>query len=180
MMRSVRKFLRKVQKDESGGVFVVEFVILLPLIMLIFLTSFEIGFRSYRHLFLDRALDMTVRDIRLGTGSNFQHDDIKISICNYAGFLVDCDNDLKLEMNGVDIRGWSGSLGDPDCIDRAQPGKPIRNFENGVQHELMILRACYLYNPIFPLFGLGSSYQTSGEYGGLIPLISTDGFVQEP
>jgi len=38
----------------------------------------------------------------------------------------------------------------PDCIDRQEPGKPLRNFVNGSSNELMIIRACLVYDPVFP------------------------------
>lgn len=180
MMQKIINHLRNVRDDESGAAYIMEFVILFPLIFLIFLSSFEIGFRSYRHMFLDRAVDLAVRDVRLNTGANFTHSTLKIAICNYAGFLPDCDNDLKLEMTPVNVRGWSGSMGQADCIDQSQAVNPVRQFQNGVQHELMILRACYLYDPVFPLFGLGKSYYDHGQFFGRIPLITADAFVQEP
>ena len=55
----------------------------------------ELGFVTMQHSMLDRAMDMTVRDIRLGTGTAPQHDDIKDMICARAGFIPDCDTSLR-------------------------------------------------------------------------------------
>jgi len=169
--------LRRFWRAEDGNA-TVEFAITFPAIITILLSGLELGFVTMQHSMLDRAMDMTVRDIRLGTGTAPQHDDIKDMICARAGFIPDCDTSLRLEMIQVDPRAWSGISTDPDCTDKSEEVSPVRSFVNGQENELMILRACAKINPVFPTSGLGKN-MVKDEYGQYA-LTSTTIFVQEP
>ena len=57
-------FLRRFRSDEDGNM-MIEFVIFVPLLFTIFMTSVELGIYSMRQMWLDRGLDMTVRLVRL-------------------------------------------------------------------------------------------------------------------
>ncbi|WP_254441026.1 hypothetical protein [Ruegeria atlantica] len=65
----------------------------------------------------------------------------------------------------------------PDCTDRAEPTKPVREFTNGPANELMILRACAQVDPVFPGSDMAVALVSDG---GVISLTSTTAFVQEP
>ncbi|TDK51589.1 TadE/TadG family type IV pilus assembly protein [Antarcticimicrobium luteum] len=171
--RSLRRFWR----DEDGNA-TIEFAITFPAIITILLSGLELGFVTLQHSMLERAMDLTVRDIRLGTGTAPQHDDIKAMICGRVGFISDCSSSLRLEMIQVDPRAWSGISADPDCTDKSEDVSPVRNFENGQENDLMILRACAKIDPVFPTTGLGKNMvkDASGQYA----LTSTTVFVQEP
>lgn len=173
----LRRGLRRLWRNQAGNV-TVEFAITFPAIITIMLSGLELGFVTLQHAMLERALDMTVRDIRLGTGSAPQHDDIKEIICARASFIADCNNALRLEMIQVDPRAWSGIDETPDCTDRSEEVAPVRNFVNGQSNDLMILRACAKIDPVFPTSGLGQSLAKDayGQYA----LTSTTIFVQEP
>lgn len=177
MRRKLRSFLKRFARSESGQS-TVEFAITFPAVITIMLSGIELGFVSLNHSMLERALDVTVRDIRLGTGAAPQHDDIKDLICTRAGFIEDCGSNLRLEMIQVDPRNWGGLDDDPDCTDRSEEVSPVRNFENGQDNELMILRACVKIDPIFPTTGLGANIPKDGY--GQYSLIATSVFVQEP
>ena len=123
-------------------------------------------------------MDITVREIRLGTGAAPQHDEIKTRICNRAGFIDACEENLKLEMIQVDPRAWTAIDPDPDCTDKSEEVLPVRSFVNGLDNELMVMRACAKIDPVFPTTGLGANMSTDafGQYA----LIATSVFVQEP
>lgn len=171
---------RRYKKDERGVLNTIEFVILFPLMLTILLTAFEFGFYQIRMVFLDRGLDLAVRDVRLNTGTSYSHATLKESICDYAGFLDDCDSQLKLEMSPVDVRGFPGLLGPADCIDASEPVQPVRQFKHGVQHQLMVLRACYKFEPVFAGLGLGQAMRENGDASGMSRMIAASAFVQEP
>lgn len=177
MIRSVTKFLRRFGRDEDGQM-VVEFALAVPLVFTLFLTSVEMGIYAMRQNFLDRGLDMAVRNVRLNTGANYTQADIKTMVCDFSGFLPDCDSALKLEMNPVNPRAFNGFAGAADCIDTSLPVTPSRSFVNGIDHELMLLRACYMFDPVFPTTGLGYSFTKDGS--GRVKMVSLSGFVQEP
>lgn len=179
MMKSIQTFLGRFKREEDGQM-LLEFAILAPLVFTAFLSAVELGFYKTRHLFLDRGLDLAVRNVRLNTGTDYTHADIKDMICDFAGFLDNCHSQLKLEMSPVDPRAFAEFAADEDCTDATQPVNPSRTFVLGGHNELMLLRACYKFDPIFPTSGLGYDFATNGDDAGMAKMVSITAFVQEP
>jgi len=179
MIRFIKQRLTKFRRDESGQM-VVEFALVIPLVFTIFMTSVELGIYQMRQMFLDRGLDMAVRLVRLNTSAQYQHDDIKDMVCQFSGFLENCDEQLKLEMISADLRTFSGLPSGADCTDASKPVQPSRNFVNGQQHEMMMLRACYKFRPVFASSGLGHELADHGDDAGMAKMVSLTAFVQEP
>ena len=177
MIRKATTFLRRFRRNEDGQM-LIEFALAVPLIFMLFMTSVEMGIYTMRQMFLDRGLDMAVRNVRLNTGANYTHHDIKVMICEYSNFLDDCDDQLKLEMNPINPRSFTGFDGSADCADTSQPVTPSRSFVHGNEHELMLMRACYMFKPVFPTSGLGYAYTKDGS--GRSKMVALTGFVQEP
>jgi hypothetical protein len=169
--------IKRFGRNEDGQM-VVEFALGVPLIFTMFMTSVEMGIYSMRQVFLDRGVDMTVRDIRLNTGANYTHQNLKQMICDYSGLPSDCENTLRLSMNPIDMRNFNGFGGSADCVDISQPVTPLQAFSNGLDHETMLLRACYMFKPVFPTSGLGHSFTKDGS--GRAKMVSVSAFVQEP
>jgi len=169
--------LRRFWHDTAGSA-TVEFVLVFPAFMVMFVSSFESGLLMTRHVALERALDMAVRTVRINTSIEYDHDDIKELICARARMIPDCENQLKLEMLVRDPRNWVALTGGADCVDRAQPGAASRSFTNGGAHELMILRACVLLDPVFPTSAL--AFALPNQSGEAYALVSTSAFVMEP
>ncbi|MEM8730705.1 MAG: pilus assembly protein, partial [Pseudomonadota bacterium] len=138
----------------------------------------DLGFVSIRHGMLESAMDQVVRDIRLGTGTAPQHDEIKAQICELAGFIDDCSTSLRLEMIQVDPQNWQAPPARADCTDTSEEVSPVRTFVNGLDNELMIMRACAKVDPVFATFGLGENLVKDGA--GQYALVSSTAFVQEP
>ena len=176
-MKQLIQNIRRFGRDEDGNA-TVEFAVLFPFFIFMFCAAVELGMITFRHSMLERGLDLAVRDVRLTTGANFQHDDIKDMTCEYAGFLPDCDSQLHLEMQPLDMRNFSAPSRDARCMDITQVANPIRQFSNGQQNQLMVLRACYVFSPVFPLTGLGRHLDWDGS--GNAWMIATSAFVQEP
>lgn len=177
MIRSVSKFLRQFGRNDDGNM-VVEFALAIPVVFTIFLTSVEMGVYALRQNFLDRGLDMAVRNVRLNTGVNYTHNDIKTMVCDFSGFLKDCDGALKLEMNPINPRSFVAFAGSADCADISLPVTPSRSFVHGSEHQLMMIRACYMFEPVFATTGLG--YALTKDGSGRSKMVSMSGFVQEP
>lgn len=165
-------------KREDGNA-TIEFVILFPLFVTILVSSVEIGFITFRHTMLERAVDLTVRDIRLGTGSAPQYEDIRNAICDRASVIPDCRDNMKIEMIRMDLRAWTPPPADYDCVNHAEEVQPVRSFVNGMQNEMMLLRICAMFEPLFPLGGLGRDLKKSSDTG-FTAMISATAFVQEP
>lgn len=162
----------------EDGSATIEFVILFPFFITIFLSAVELGMYTMRQAMLERGLDLAVRDVRLGTGVDFDHDALKDQICEYAGFIPDCDNGLRLEMIQIDLRTNVTIPATPDCSDQSEPVSPVRTFISGQANELMVLRACVKFDPLFPTTGLGKQLDVDGA--GQAAMIATAAFVQEP
>jgi hypothetical protein len=150
MIRSIKKHLRRFGRDEDGHM-VVEFALLMPLIFTIWMSSIEMAMYQLRQNFLDSGLDMAARQVRL-------------------------------EMVPVDIRGFNGIAGPTDCIDTSEPVDPLYqpNFTNGAEHQLMIMRVCVKFNPVFGTSGLGKEMTENGDGAGMYKMVSYSAFVQEP
>ncbi|MEQ6248510.1 TadE family protein [Sulfitobacter sp. HNIBRBA3233] len=177
-MTRLKKRLRIFRKNEDGMIIALEFVIMAPLIFSFFFFGLEMGIYSVRQMLLDRGLEVTTRQVRLNTGMVFDHDDLKRAICQNAGNLPDCNTVLRLEMVSMDPRNFTGLPASPDCPDVSEPATPVRGWSLGQPHELMILRACYKFTPVFPMTGLGQDFRKDG--GGKVAMTSISAFVQEP
>ncbi|QYX58148.1 pilus assembly protein [Roseovarius sp. SCSIO 43702] len=177
MMTGLRTFLTRFRRDEDGNSSV-EFMILFPVYFALLIMSLELSMITLRHTMLERGLDIAVRELRLGTGTAPQHSQIKQIICDNALLISDCSNSLKLEMVPKDIRAFVTLDGNVDCSDKAAPSKPVKAFVPGQQNELMMLRACLKYDPIFPKWDLARALDRDSS--GQIAIQSTTAFVQEP
>jgi hypothetical protein len=175
--RPLQRLMARFSRSEDGSA-TIEFAITFPAVMMLMLSGIELGMVTLHHAMLERALDITVRDIRLGTGTAPQHDEIKTLICDRAGFISNCSQNLRLEMIQVDPRNWVAISPDADCTDRSEEVAPVRSFVNGMENELMVLRACAKFDPVFPTTGLGQNIakDAAGQYA----LVSISAFVQEP
>lgn len=165
-------------KDESGAASVIEFVIILPLFAVFLGAMVEMGWMNIRHAMLERGLNTTVREIRLSTGFVPEYSDIRQKICDTAAIIPECTNTLRLEMKVVDPRAFAGIPSAAECQNSAEDARPLRNFQSGDDNEIMLLRACYKFKPVFPTTGLGGQLAKDSE--GFTAIVSTSAFVQEP
>ena len=170
--------LLRFRRDEDGAALLIEFALFVPLLFASFLMAVEMGLYSMREMWLDRGLDMAVRYVRLNTDENYTHDEIKQMVCDGAGWLENCDGTLRLEMIEVDPRNFAQFLPDADCVDTSEPIEPVRGFTLGEQNQLMMLRACVKFDPVYPGTGLGFEFAKDGS--GQVKMISVAAFVQEP
>lgn len=178
MMRLDSKTLRRFLRDDSGSVVLIPFVIWLPLFLAIIIAGLELGALSLRHTQLERGLDASVREVRLGTGEELDHAELKSMICENATALSDCEDMLYLEMIPLDLRDWSEPSLAAQCVDTSEEVRPVVEFDAGNPNELMMLRACYKYQPIAPTGALASAM--AKDANGYAALVSFSAFVQEP
>ncbi len=156
----------------------IEFVILFPIFMVLFMSSFEIGLLMVRQVMLDRATDIAVRSLRLGLWEDANHDDLKDYICEVALILPECKANMLIELSPVSKETWSPLPEGPTCIDKSAEVQPVTTFKAGIQNELMMVRVCALQKPFFPLTGLG--LQLPRHDPDHYALISLSAFVNEP
>jgi hypothetical protein len=179
MRKLISNRFRLFRRDENGAALMLEFVIFVPLLFTSFLMAVEMSVYTMRSMMLDRGTDIAVRAIRLNTGTpQITHDWVKQTICNNSGWLEECNEQLKLEMVTVNPRDFHMLDQTPDCVDVTQNPDPVRGFALGQQHEMMIMRACVRFKPVFPTSGLGRAFEKDSE--GRAKMISITAFVQEP
>lgn len=177
MMRAKLSRLRRLFRKEDGSA-AVEFVIIFPVVATMILLTLEMGFITLRQALLDRGLNIATREIRLGTGNAPEHDEIKDIVCANALFLRDCGTQLYLEMKPSNPRAIGLLNQKTSCTDRPVPSRPVRAFVAGQQNELVLIRACVLYDPLFPE-GLLTRVLHK-DINGRAAVISMTAFVQEP
>lgn len=173
-LRRTRRFFRREDGNAS-----VEFVLLFPAIWMLFGMTLEAGMYTMQEVMLERGLDMTVRDVRLGLMENPDHDKLVDQTCDYALILANCESSLRVEMIKADARAWIAPGSAIPCINREEEGNTAFDINNGKNNELMVLRVCVLIKPLLPFATVGRSLienSTSGEY----PLVATSSYVMEP
>ncbi|MEW9919430.1 TadE/TadG family type IV pilus assembly protein [Marimonas sp. MJW-29] len=178
MITRIRNRLGRFRRNEDGAILLIEFCIFVPLLFSAFLMAVEMGVYSMRQMYLDRGLDMAVRFVRLNTNAGYTHDDIKQMVCDNSGWLENCDSTLRLEMVRVNPRQFAAFDQSADCVDTSEPILPVRGFALGEQNEMMLLRACVKFDPVYPTSGLGKAFEKDGS--GQARMISIAAFVQEP
>ncbi|SMX33228.1 TadE/TadG family type IV pilus assembly protein [Octadecabacter ascidiaceicola] len=182
-IKSLARFLRLFRKEEDGSESLELALIFLPFVM-IPVSGFELGLLMTRHVMVERGLDMAIREVRLNTGVPFTETQFKTMVCNSAGIIPNCMVNLRLEMRNIDLRHTGSNATNQiprhaSCTNLDYPNQAPRNYTNGVPNELMVVRACGLFSPMLPEFGLGyflSRIRGDGNY----PLVATAAFVMEP
>ncbi len=177
MIRPLLSRLTRFARGEEGSM-VIPVALWTPVFLTLILATIELGTLTMRDTNLERAVDQTVRELRLGTGTIRTHADLKQSICDKAGSLPHCTETLQLEMLRMSMRDWVDVPAVADCVDVSQEVNPVRNLQFGGNHEMMLIRACYKYRPITPAGWMGQALGKDNQ--GLTGLIATSAFVQEP
>ena len=174
---SLASRLRRWLLEESGNA-TIEFVIVVPVVFMMFASSMESGVHSIRQVLLDRALDLTVRDVRVGFLPSPTHEELTARMCEYSLIIPNCKQDVRLEMIVADPRDWKPISASVSCRDREEEDPPEITLANGANNELMILRACVLFDPVLPGGGLGRKLEVVEGTGYAIT--STLAYVLEP
>jgi len=133
---------------------------------------------STRHVMLERGLDQTVREVRIGRILDPTHDVLKDKICEYAGIIPECSDNLRLEMINNDLRAWSPMSESVQCVDREEEAAPVITFNTALNNELIVLRVCALFDPMVPLGVIGTTIPK--ESGAAYGLVATSSYVMEP
>ncbi|MEM7530436.1 MAG: TadE/TadG family type IV pilus assembly protein [Pseudomonadota bacterium] len=150
-----RDFLR----DDRGAA-TVEFAIIFPILFAVVAAFLEMGWVMTRQMMLDRGVDVTMRDVRIGRVPNITHDMIKEAICANAYVITSCEDSLKVQLIPYST-ATPADFASADCYDRnLDPSDPI-NVSNGFSNlginrdEIIFVRACVLVDFLLPGAGLG-------------------------
>lgn len=165
-------------KRQDGAVSM-EFITVMPLAVAVFFASAESGILSLRKTFLDRALETTIRELRLGLISDTSPANLKSLICSRMAMVDNCLGNLTLEMN---VRTSFANLTVPattnNCVNRATNIEPVLTYQPGAANELVLVRACLVQDIVFPTSV--AQVLVFGTENQEFKLISTTMFVKEP
>ena len=173
----MRRRLRRWLGREEGSA-TIEFALIFPLLMFIFLSSIEVGVYLMRAVLLDRAVDINVRALRLGTLSPMTSAELRRRICEDALILSDCEASMTIELVPISTSTWTFPAAQLTCVNRDSEIDPVVEFTPGGQNEVMLVRACVVADPFFgttPLV-MDLPLDASGGYA----LASASTFVNEP
>jgi len=179
MIGSLLKRYIRHWRDETGSA-AVEFVLVFPVMATMIVMTLELGFITLRQTMLERGLDMAVREVRLGTGTTIEHDDVKDLVCENSMIFVDCENKLYLEMVNSDPRSFVPLHPIALCTDQTVDSaiRPVRSFTPGQANDVVMMRACLNYAPLFPEALLAGLLAQDSD--GDAAIIAVTAFVQEP
>lgn len=187
MTRRIAALYHKIRRrfGREDGVATVEFVLILPAFLMVFMASFESGLLMTRFIMLERAVDMTVRDLRLGiiefaedATPQEMHDQVKGIVCDRTVLFSDCAEIMMLELRPVSQTTWEPLGSEADCVDRAADINVVDQFTTGTDNEMMLVRACAVFDPTFPGTGIGLRLPLD-DTGGY-SLVASSAFVNEP
>ncbi len=176
MMRGLSFISRFWRREEANAT--VEFVIVFPMVLLVFIAAFETAMLLTRQVMLERALDGAVRYLRLTSGLSVTYDDIRTNICENTPVLPDCENALLLDVRPIDQVTYALPDYQLLCVDRSGTVTPANTFNPGVENQLMLVRACAAVDRILPISGLG--LDLTRDETGAIHLLAANIFVNEP
>jgi TadE-like protein len=163
----------------EDGVASFEFVLVFPPMVFIFVMAFEGGMLMLRNIMLERSVDVVMHDLKMNSIPNPTFDDLKVRICAESVIIGDCMNVLTLNLQPVSLETWDVPTTPLPCRDRSQPIQPSKSWDPLVPDELMIVRACAVFDPLFPTTGIGLKLP-KGPDGKGYALTSTAVFVNEP
>lgn len=170
--RAARRFFRG---EQGGGA--IELVLVLPIAMGVFTAAMESALYITRSIMLDRAVDMTVRNLRLGGYVNPDAELLKTEICDRLSIIPNCRRDIRIEMRSVSTTTWNFPTFAVNCIDREENIVPADVAAPGAENELMLMRVCVRERAMFPGAGIGDGLAgPNGRYR----LVSVAAFVNEP
>lgn len=184
-MTGIHRFIN----DERGTV-TIEFVMLAPVVLMIFFASFESSFYMIRSVMLERSVDIIVREIRLGTVDGLNHRVLKERICETSAVNGDpdiCVDKMRIWMQPINTANFNMVLPERNCMDKSAKIDPLddippEEFAYGVDNDIMLLHICLLQDPLFPTTIVGAGLVGANGNGDdeNYALVVTSVFVNEP
>ncbi len=178
--RALARLRRRARRED--GTASIEFVILFPMFVVILISAVEVGVLLTRQVMLERAVDLAVRDLRLGRaapeGEPITRDRIRDIVCENGPMVGNCRDNILIELQPINPGVLAGLAGPVACVERGEAVQPATAMNAGEQNELMLLRSCALVDPLFPTAGLALNLPRDST--GARALVAQSIFVNEP
>ena len=169
--------MRSLQANRSGAT-AIEFAILAPIFIAVLFSTFEIGWLITKSTLLDRALDLTIRQIRVGaTTAPKSQQAMATMICDKLYVIPDCSKALTVEMTKIASAADFPSNG-ATCVDRGDKFTPSVSFSAGGRAEIMYVRACLVSDALTPFIGIAFHFIKDSKGG--YSIVSSSAFMNEP
>ena len=174
---SRRTLFQRFRASQAGSA-TIEFVIAVPIVLAFLFTAIDFGAVMLRQVFLDRAVDIAVRQVRLGNVPAGGMEALRQQICAGTILTPNCVANATIELRPVD-QTTMGALTDPAmCVNRAEEIAPVVTFNPGASNDLMLLRVCIAVDPFLRVTGIvhGMAEMSTGGYA----LVARAAFANEP
>ncbi|OZA12367.1 MAG: pilus assembly protein TadE [Rhodobacterales bacterium 17-64-5] len=176
MIRLIKRLGHAFRRED--GTAAMEFVLAVPLLITIFMASFESGLLMIRSIMLEQSVDMTMRELRLGHYTLPDAALLKTEICKRTVIFKDCTANITIEMTRISTATWGLPTTGVACIDRSEDIQPVTSLQIGQQNDIMLVRVCVVQDALFPTTGIGLGLPKDGKGG--YGVIATSAFVTEP
>lgn len=177
MIAFLRRKVAWFRRSDEGNA-TAEFMIVIPMILTIFMASFESGLVMIRSTLLEQSVDMTMRNLRLGQYPIVDADLLKEEICARTIVFPNCQQNIMIEMRRVSTSTWSMPSNPVTCVDREEDVQPVLTLQIGQQNDVMLVRVCIVQDLLFPTTGVGLGLSPDAQGG--VGLIAETAFVTEP
>lgn len=179
MRMPLRFQIEEFWEDETATA-TLEFVIVFPLLMIVFIAAFETALILTRQIMLERTLDMSVRVLRLAQGVVTDADTVRDTMCANTDLLPNCETLLTIDLQLIDRYTYDMPSNNEVCAGRGNDivVAPDNEFQVGVDNDFLLIRTCLIVDQILPFSGFGLNL-TRDDSGGM-HMMATTIFVNEP
>lgn len=164
-------------RDETSGAATVEFILILPMLAWLIFSTFELGWLTTKQMMLTRAVNLTIRDLRLGKIDDPTHAKLKTLVCDRLLIVKDCSSSIHIELLELHLSSGVPSAA-PACVDRTGEVEPAETFATGEAGDLMLVRVCVIVDPLLPGIGIGA--QLTLDPSGGYSIVTYSAFKREP
>lgn len=172
------RLARFARRDQGSAT--VEFVIAVPLVLAMLFSAIDFGAVMLRQVFLDRSVDIAIRQVRLGAVPANGFDAFRQMICDGTILIPNCTANIAIEMRPIDTATWAGLNTPAQCVNRAEDIAPVLQFNPGSgRQELMLIRVCVTADPFISLTGMVLG-MGQDDASGAYHLVSHAAFANEP
>ncbi len=174
LLHHIRAFAR-----DDRATATIEFVIMFPVVITLFIAVFETGMIMTRQVLMERSLDEAVRILRLAQGLTLNAADIEEAICANTSSIPNCEQVLVVDLRRIDRTTYDIPTPDVICVNRNDIDiRPGNLFQQGQDNELILIRTCAIIDPLLPFSGYGLNLVRDDTGGMHITAASV--FVNEP
>lgn len=167
----MRALLGRFRHSRKGGTGV-EFALVAPLFLALVFSIFETGWLMTQTVMLERALDRTVRHLRVG-GSDAPrtYAAFTSAVCADAMVVPNCAKRIRVEMHVVRSAADFPAQGS-QCENSGQP-----SYSDN-RSDVMFVRACVPVDPMTP--GIGIALSLPRDAGGRFRVVAATSYMNEP